>query len=416
MSPGSTAQNASASGEREPVDEHPRRHRRPPFRQILAVWLVWMTACWAVIGGLLAPVIPGGGWGIAVLIALNVLPVLALVQRVRGGSYPGAAFRLWLVRPFWYGQLVVPLLALAGLAGMLLGFPFGAAPAVGRAALAAAAAATLILGVLGYLGSRRLTVRRLEATHPALPHEFDGFRIVQISDLHVGPQTSRRFLARARSLVEDAMPDLIAVTGDQVDDFAPDVEQYAAAFGTLSAPCGVFIVPGNHDVYAGWNEVRQRLGRLSATLLVNDHRVLERGGARLAVVGTGDPAGRAWSRDGGAAAASDLDAALGGVPDGCFRLVLAHNPSLWPALARRGAEATLSGHTHWGQLALSALGWSLASPFLDHAMGSHREGNSLLYIHPGTNYWGIPFRLGTPPEVAIITLRRGESAGITTAA
>ena len=99
------------------------------------------------------------------------------------------------------------------------------------------------------------------------------------------------------------------------------------------------------------------------------------------------------------------------LPDGCFRLVLAHNPSLWPALAARGAALTLSGHTHWGQLALPRLGWSLASPFLKHAMGVHQEGNALLYIHPGTNYWGIPFRLGTPPEVAIITLRRGRREG-----
>jgi predicted MPP superfamily phosphohydrolase len=68
---------------------------------------------------------------------------------------------------------------------------------------------------------------------------------------------------------------------------------------------------------------------------------------------------------------------------------------------------TLSGHTHWGQFALPSLGWSLASPFLEHAMGTYQRDGSLLYIHPGTNYWGIPFRLGTPPEVAVVTLRRG---------
>ena len=90
-------------------------------------------------------------------------------------------------------------------------------------------------------------------------------------------------------------------------------------------------------------------------------------------------------------------------------IALAHNPSLWPELARRGVALTLSGHTHWGQFAIPFLGWSLASPFLEFAMGVHREGKSLLYIHPGTNFWGIPFRLGTPPEVALITLQRGPS-------
>ena len=91
-------------------------------------------------------------------------------------------------------------------------------------------------------------------------------------------------------------------------------------------------------------------------------------------------------------------------------IAFAHNPALWPALAARGVALTLSGHTHWGQFALPKLGWSLASPFLEHAMGAHTAQDSLLYISPGTGYWGIPFRLGAPPEVTLVTLRRGDSA------
>jgi predicted MPP superfamily phosphohydrolase len=100
------------------------------------------------------------------------------------------------------------------------------------------------------------------------------------------------------------------------------------------------------------------------------------------------------------------------VPPGAFVVALAHNPALWPALAERRVPITLSGHTHWGQFALPRLGWSLASPFLEHAMGAHERNGSLLYIQPGTNYWGIPFRLGTPPEVTVVTLRRGAKAAI----
>jgi uncharacterized protein len=73
---------------------------------------------------------------------------------------------------------------------------------------------------------------------------------------------------------------------------------------------------------------------------------------------------------------------------------------------------TLSGHTHWGQLGFRRRGWCLASPFLELAMGSHTRDRSVLYIHPGTNYWGIPFRLGHAAQVAVLTLYRGESAGI----
>jgi hypothetical protein len=132
---------------------------------------------------------------------------------------------------------------------------------------------------------------------------------------------------------------------------------------------------------------------------------VERGGATLWVAGTGDPAGR------GGTAAPDVDRTLGGIPAGSVALVLAHNPALWPAIARRAARSglrtlTLSGHTHHGQLSIPRLGWSLASPFLEHAMGAHAAGDALLWINPGTNYWGIPFRLGALPEVTVLTLRR----------
>jgi predicted MPP superfamily phosphohydrolase len=89
---------------------------------------------------------------------------------------------------------------------------------------------------------------------------------------------------------------------------------------------------------------------------------------------------------------------------------MAHNPLLWPALAQRGVQLTLSGHTHYGQLSIPAFGWSLASLFLEHAMGWHRRGRSLLYINPGTNYWGLPLRLGALPEVTVITLRRSSGS------
>ena len=91
-------------------------------------------------------------------------------------------------------------------------------------------------------------------------------------------------------------------------------------------------------------------------------------------------------------------------------IAFAHNPALWPSLAARGVALTLSGHTHWGQFALPRLGWSLASPFLEHAMGAHMEEDALLYISPGTGYWGIPFRLGASPEITLVTLRRGDTA------
>ncbi|CAA9302753.1 MAG: FIG006285: ICC-like protein phosphoesterase, partial [uncultured Gemmatimonadaceae bacterium] len=277
----------------------------------------------------------------------------------------------------------------------------------GRVGRAAVGAAALALAVAGWVGSRRLRVRELHARWPDLPAGLDGTRIAQLSDLHVGPQTSRRFLARVRRAVERSRADVVVLTGDLIDDHPPDVAHLAAALGTLSAPLGVYAVPGNHDVYAGWPAVAARLAALPLTVLVNDAAVVERGGSRLAVVGLGDPAGR------GGPAGPDAARALARVPAGAFPVALAHNPALWPELAARGVRLTLSGHTHWGQLALPERGWSLATPFLrDLVMGAHRRAESLLYIAPGTGFWGIPFRLGAWPEVTVVTLGRGGSVEI----
>jgi len=384
-----------------------RGARRSIARFVLRV-LAILTACWAVVGMVSAPALPGGGWTAAAIWALVTLVPLGVFIGTRArGIYPGALVRLLVFRPLWYAQLFVFLLAPLSVVGMALGLPFGTAGGAARTALVTGGAALLLAALAGYVGSRRLEVRRLAVTLPDLPAWLEGLVVAQISDLHVGPQTSRRFLARAADAVRAARPDLIAVTGDLVDDFARDVDHYAAAFGALRAPLGVFAIPGNHEVYSGWRDLRARLESLPLTLLVNGSATVRRDGGSFAVVGTGDPAGT-----GGSEAAPDIDRALAGVPEGSFVLALAHNPALWPALAARRVSLTLSGHTHWGQLGFRRWGWCLASPFLDLAMGSHTRDRSVLYIHPGTNYWGIPFRLGHAAQVAILTLHRGEKAGL----
>jgi hypothetical protein len=374
------------------------------YWRILAVLFLWTATCWLIIGGLLRPVLPGGWLAVLAAALLCVAPSVAMVRSFGRAVYPSAFKRLWVVRPFWYSQLFLPLLAVSGLIGAVAGLPFGASGTAGRWALGLGAAAVSGLALLGYAGARRLVVRRLDIRVEDLPAGLDGMRIAQISDLHVGPHTSRRHLARVAKAVREARPDLIAITGDQVDDYARDVEPFAEAFHGLSAPLGVFAIPGNHDVYAGWPAVHRGLEAMGITVLVNRAVPLERNGARFWVAGTGDPAGRR-----GTPVAPDLERTLAAVPPGSFTLALAHNPALWPALARRGVELTLSGHTHYGQIAIPRLGWSLASPFLEHAMGQHQKEGSQLYINPGTNYWGIPFRLGTPPEVTVLTLRSGRA-------
>jgi uncharacterized protein len=377
----------------------------PTFFKILLVLLTWNGALWLVIGWLVAPVLPGGRAGVMLGAILLLLPVLALARGFGGRAYPSAATRILVYRPFWYGQLFLPLLAGAGLLGMLVGWPFGMAATLGRWWLALAGVGLLLLALWGYLGARRLVIRPLALQFAALPPGLEGMRIAHLSDLHVGPHTSRRHLRRVVDAVRDARPDLIALTGDQVDDYPRDVEPLGRALGSIAAPLGVFAVPGNHDIYAGWPAVRRGLESLGWRVLVNAAVRLEREGSRFWIVGTGDPAAHSGFPGADATAAPDVQRALASVPPGEFAIALAHNPALWPQVAARGVQLTLSGHTHYGQFAIPRLRWSLASAFLEHAMDLHRHGPSTLYINPGTNFWGIPVRIGTPPEVTVLTLR-----------
>ena len=382
------------------------------MKRLLIGWLVITSLCWSIIGLLWAPYLPGG-WLVVGLLAIAVsLPLALLVRGFSGGAYPSAATRLFVMRPFWYSQLMVPLLAISGLLGIIIGLPFGASMSTGRWSMAILGGIMAALFLVGYAGARSLRVRRFEARFPNLPEGLDGLRVAQLSDTHIGPHIPKGWLRRVVASVDAAEPDLIVFTGDQVDDYARDIEPFRAAFGALRAPLGVHAIIGNHDVYAGWAAVREGLEGMGMSVLVNRPVALERNGSRLWLAGTGDPAAKGWNREDALEAVPDIDRTLDGIPASEFTLALAHNPALWPALAARGVDLTLSGHTHYGQFSIPRIGWSLASPFLEHAMGNYTHDRSLLYINPGTGYWGIPFRIGSLPEVTIITLKRspGEPA------
>jgi len=381
-----------------------QRSFRVPSRVFVRLGLYYVV-CWFMIALFAYGTFPLAP---AVVLVAALYTTLPLFLFLRGGGwtfYPTAAFRLFVIRPLLYTQVMLPLVAGSGIVGLLIGAAVGQTLSIGRwFAFVVALALTLML-LVGYLGSRQLIVHELEASLPNLPPEFDGARIAQLSDLHVGPHTSRRYLQRVVAAIESLQPDLIAVTGDQIDDRAEDVAHYATSLAGLRAPLGVFLIAGNHDVYAGWDDVERELSRLvPATVLINESRVLRRGEAILYLAATGDPAGIQTHSP---RAAPDIERTLSQVPRGAPVIVLAHNPALWPALADRGVGLTLSGHTHWGQFSIPSIGWSLASPFLDQAMGSYQRGDSLLYITPGTGYWGLPFRIGAPAEVTHVTLRRG---------
>jgi hypothetical protein len=390
------------------MPEHGRARGANRVSTIVARAIAYLVVAWATLVVLARGLFPGAALVVVLVALYTTVPLVAFVRWRGWPFYPGRGFRLFVVRPFWYTQLLLPLVAGAGLLGLAIGAPFGAGLVAGRVAAALVFVVVAVVLGAGYFGARQLVVRDVDVRVPTLPTEFEGLRIVQLSDLHVGPHTSRHFLNRVVTTTQSLAPDLIAITGDLIDDRAEDVAVYARELRALKAPLGVYMIPGNHDVYAGWDEVERALRSAGlGTVLVNELSLLHRGEATIALVGTGDPAGGAR---GSTRVAPDVERALADVPEHATVIAFAHNPALWPSLAARGVALTLSGHTHWGQFALPRLGWSLASPFLERAMGAHMEEDALLYISPGTGYWGIPFRLGASPEITLVTLNGGDTA------
>lgn len=371
------------------------------FLGFLIVIVLITALAWLLVGVHVYQLVPGGFATIAALWAVSVVPVFVLVRNFTTGRYPSAAVRLWMFRPFWYAQLLMLALALITTPVFLVALPFGLGGVAGRWTVMVGAMVLVLMGLWGFVGSRRLVVRQLTLRHPKLPPPLEGVRIVQLSDLHVGPQTSRRQLARIAQATREAAPHIIAYTGDQVDDHPGDIDVFAEAFAGLPAPLGVYGIAGNHDIYAGWREVRERMERIGIRVLENQSTRVCHNGAAFYVAGTGDPAARQMGTGNGA---PDIERTMADIPHDAFSLVLAHNPALFPSLAARGAGVVLSGHTHHGQFSIPSRNWSLASVFLEYAMGEYTRDGSVLYISPGTNFWGIPFRIGALPEVTVITL------------
>ncbi|HEX9282887.1 MAG TPA: metallophosphoesterase [Gemmatimonadales bacterium] len=269
-------------------------------------------------------------------------------------------------------------------------------------------AGTFSAGVVGgalavlALGVRRAAwpvVVRVNVPIAGLPRDLEGFRIVQLSDLHVGPTLKREFVERIVATANGLAPDLIALTGDVGDGFPPTLRDEVAPLARLAAPHGKYFVTGNHEYYwdaPGW--VRE-LERLGFSPLVNAHRVIRRGAARLLVAGVTDhSASRLVPGH-----TSDPQAAVAGAPESDVRLLLAHQPKSAFAAHAAGFDLQLSGHTHGGQYFPFNLLVRLFQPFV---AGLHRLEEMWLYVSRGTGYWGPPLRLGAPSEITLIQLTR----------
>lgn len=256
----------------------------------------------------------------------------------------------------------------------------------------------------------RVAVRKFDVELPNLPPECDGLRIAQISDIHAGLWMPRALIRRIVKLCASCDPDIVVLTGDVVTrrnsyprgarKLARKVTDYAANLAReleiLNPPMGIYVVPGNHDLWNGdFGPIAEILARANVISLLNRNTRLPNG---LPVIGVDDLR----------AGCPDVQAATAGVSSNEAQIILSHNPRLAALFKNRNA-LILSGHTHGGQVALPAR-FRVAPVDAGQSFyqrGWYQVGRAKLYVSSGAGTIGVPMRLGVRPEIAVFTLRRG---------
>jgi predicted MPP superfamily phosphohydrolase len=276
-------------------------------------------------------------------------------------------------------------------------------PGLGMAAASSAAVVVLALGLTlrGHFNARRTAaVRQVEVGVLGLPAALAGWTFVQISDVHVGPTIKAAFVRDIVDAVNRLDADAVVITGDLVDGPVRLLAADVAPLAQLRARHGTFFVTGNHEYYSGAPEWIAHLRGLGLTVLLNEHVVIEQGGARLVLAGVTDWSAHHFEP----AQRSDAARAIAGAPaDAALRVLLAHQPRSAPAAEAAGFDLQLSGHTHGGQFWPWNLAVPLQQPFVS---GLKRLGRMSVYTSRGTGYWGPPLRLGAPSEITRIRLVR----------
>ena len=266
------------------------------------------------------------------------------------------------------------------------------------------AGAAALIGAGGLLYAREVEPRRLEVvrpelTLPRLAAAFDGYRIVQIGDLHLDDWSKPERLDRIAVMVNEERPDLVVVTGDFASYSARrlDTGRLVGALRRLSAPDGVLAILGNHDYLTDAKLIRQCIREAGLTELINEVVTLERGGSELHVAGIDDVMeGR-----------SRLDLVLGELPESGAAVLLAHEPDFADVAAATGRfDLQLSGHSHGGQVRVPLLGRAVLPPFSQrYTRGLHRVGGMLVYTNRGLGTVHARLRFGCRPEITALTLR-----------
>ncbi|MBQ3731300.1 MAG: metallophosphoesterase [Muribaculaceae bacterium] len=292
------------------------------------------------------------------------------------------------------------------------------------AAACAFVVAALVFGVMWWgaiVTPASLEVREVEMAFDNLPDAFDGYRIVQWSDAHLGTYNGHTAIVENQvNTINSLHPDMICFTGDLVSRETNEAEPYRELLSRLHAPDGVFSVLGNHDYddYVKWDDENAKLADRKALcdlqtsigwrLLNDDYALIKRGSDQMVLIGTENFGDRVGEKRG------SLVKAYSGLKDSNFKILLQHNPYAWRAntLTNSNIDLMLAGHTHAWQMMLKLGNWRWSPACLRYPEwgGEYSEGKQRLYVNIGTGMVGPPMRIGATPEITVITLKKKVSS------
>ncbi len=256
------------------------------------------------------------------------------------------------------------------------------------------------VGVASAMGSA--TIEKVVVRLRRFPKSMNGFRIVQLTDLHIGPTLGKDWLESVVLATNAQNPDIIAITGDLVDGSVAELAKHVAPLAQLRAKHGVFFVTGNHEYYSGADEWIDYLRSLGITVLRNERIAISEGEGSFDLAGVDDFASARFPGHG-----PDIASALKDRDTTREVILLAHQPKQIFLAEKHGVGLQISGHTHGGQIYPWKFAVKLDQP---HIAGLERRGETQIYTSRGTGYWGPPMRVGVPSEIAVLEIHADSAA------
>ena len=281
--------------------------------------------------------------------------------------------------------------------------------------IAAIPFASILYGI--FKGKYNYKVIKYQLSFKDLPAAFDGFTITQITDIHSGSFTDKEEIEYGVNLINEQKSDMILFTGDLVNNFAHEMDNWIDVFKKLDAPVGKYSILGNHDYgdYSTWKDEKDKIANFDAIkelhpkigfeLLLNENRYIEKNGQKIALVGV-ENWGKGFNKKG------DLKKASEGVNKDDFKVLMSHDPSHWEYKVKKddfNYQLTLSGHTHGLQFGIEIPGWFKWSPsqyVYKQWAGLYEEFGRYINVNRGFGYHAFPGRVGIWPEITVIELKK----------